>query len=215
MPSWIGPWEISIRPELWGIVPLVFFLISMQRALKRCSPENRALSPRLVWLGLIPVFNLVWQFVVVVALGRSLGNEYRARGLRGPARPGLSLGIAMACVWAVSIVAYFGLWASVLGALGRRLNEYYSALSIFGLAGILFLAGLVLWIIYWVKIHQYSSRLVGHQWWSPPQQPASAGGASFCTSCGLPVVGVRYCPRCGEDQASPADGPRDMGPYST
>ena|ERR1035438_8532704 len=40
----------------------VFYLLTLYRALNRCSPESRAMDPTLVWLNFIPCFSLVWQF---------------------------------------------------------------------------------------------------------------------------------------------------------
>jgi hypothetical protein len=200
MPSFIGPWEIMI--VLVAIIPFIFYLLALQRALERCSPQNRSMTPGLVWLLLIPLFAIVWQFFVVMALGRSLENEYRARGLRVTARPGQSIGIAlgavscaMACVSALSFANVPISW------LGSPLG----------------IAGLVLWIVYWVRIHEYASRLVMRplQTWQAPYQAAPPSYpppsypppsyapltfGDFCTACGQASAGARYCPRCGQEQ---------------
>jgi hypothetical protein len=41
------------------ILPTVFFLLTQQRALSKCSPINRIMSPGLVWLQIIPFFQLI------------------------------------------------------------------------------------------------------------------------------------------------------------
>ena len=202
MPSWIGPWEIGIFPLLM-IVPAVFYLLALQAALQRCLPQNRTMAPGLVWLQLIPLFVLVWQFFVVIALGKSLENEYRARGLRVTARPGQSLGIAMASV--TCALALFALIPSKGVGLGW-------------LTGLLGLAAVVLWIVYWVRIHEYSARLVvrpqpfGQAPYPPEQPPYQAGPAAspygdFCTACGRPTAGARYCQSCGQEQQPLQGGP--------
>lgn len=118
------------------IVPTIFYLVTLQNALKKCAPGARTMEPAMVWLSLIPVFNLVWAFFVVTALGKSLGNEYRRRGIPCPERdPGLSIGMAMAickCCCIIPIV------------------NFLTAIGAF-----------VLWIIYWVKIAGYSEVLDG------------------------------------------------------
>lgn len=164
MPSWIVLWTFSLC--FWGPVSLLFSVLSLE-ALRRCSPHNRTLRPGLVWLGVIPVFNLFWQFVLVVALGRSLGNEYRGGGLFPSAKPGQSLGLVAASTYTASFVGFVAIW--VLDRAGLGFGNYafdQSAASalIGAVATLLFLAGLGLWIVYWAKIHQYSSRLVAPQW---------------------------------------------------
>jgi hypothetical protein len=116
---------------------------------------------------MIPVFNLLWQFVLVVALGRSLGNEYRGRGLFRSAKPSQSLGLAAASTYTASFIGFVAMW--VLDRAGLGFGNYafdQSAASalIGAVATFLFLAGWVLWTTYWAKIHQFSSPLVAPQW---------------------------------------------------
>ncbi len=76
----LGTAEFLVLPLLILILVLVvLYLLTLQRALARCSAEVRALSPQLVWLMFIPLANVVWNFVLVVALSRSLGREFRRR----------------------------------------------------------------------------------------------------------------------------------------
>jgi len=115
------------------LLPLIFYLLTLQKALARCAPANRTMEPGLVWLTMIPLFNLIWNFFVVSALSKSLGNEFRARQIQTDAEPGRSIGLAFAILFACAIVPLLGILAT--------------------------LAGFVLWIIYWVKISEYSSKL--------------------------------------------------------
>jgi hypothetical protein len=108
------------------LLPAIFYLLTLQKALNRCSPENRAMNPGMVWLMFIPVFNLVWQFIVVLNMAKSLGAEFRTRGIAEDPNPGQTLGLVM-CVGNL-----------ICGPVG-----------------------LVCWIIYWVKIADYSRKLVG------------------------------------------------------
>lgn len=115
------------------IVPAVFYLLSLQKALSRCSPEVRTLAPGLVWLLLIPLFTLVWQFIVVNAISKSLHGEFVLRGMNEDPEPGKGIGLALSILSAVSIVPFLG------------------ALTC--------LAALPCWIVYWVKIEGYSAKL--------------------------------------------------------
>ena len=115
------------------LIPVIFYLLTVQKALTRCSPESRAMSPGLVWLMLIPLFNLVWHFFLVLNTAKSLGAEFKKRGIAGPESPGKGIGLAMAILPLVS-------WVPIVGAF----------------AGIGYL---VCWIIYWVKIAGFSKQI--------------------------------------------------------
>ena len=115
-------------------IPGIFFIMSMQKALERCSPESRTMSPSQVWLGLIPLFNFVWQFIVVVRIASSLRNEFLRRQLPlAEAEPGQFLGITQ-CVLALLC------WIPAI-------------------SWIVAVPSLVCWIVYWVKISNYSRQL--------------------------------------------------------
>ena len=106
------------------LVPLVFYCLTLQKTLNRCSPECRAMNPGMVWLMFIPLFNLVWQFIVVLNMAKSLAAEFQKRGIAEDPNPGQTLGMVM-CVANL-----------ICGPVG-----------------------LVCWIIYWVKIAGYSSKI--------------------------------------------------------
>jgi len=80
----------------------------------------------LVWLMLVPLFHLVWQFFVVLNVAKSLDAEFQKRGIAEERNPGQTIGIVM-CVGNL-----------ICGPVG-----------------------LICWIIYWVKIAGYSSKLAG------------------------------------------------------
>src|SRR5690349_2868548 len=60
-------------------VPLVLFLLTQYTTLKCIHPDNRSLAPGAVWLQLIPLFGLVWQFIVVTRIADSLEREFSFR----------------------------------------------------------------------------------------------------------------------------------------
>ena len=198
-----------------ALLPMIFYLITLQRALNKCSPYNRTMPPGQVWLQIIPVFGWVWQFFVVGALSSSLEREYAARRMPIEAQPGRSLGIA-------------------LGVLG-----ICAVLPIPFLSIVLPIAYLVLWIMYWVKIAGYSRRLdyapsyavppggppAGQYYlapgaYPPPQGPAGYGALPYggqpyaappyaappytaqpktCTACGAVLAeDGAFCGSCGQ-----------------
>jgi hypothetical protein len=112
---------------------MILYLLTLQRALSRCSPDLRTMQPGMVWLSLIPCFNLVWQFFIVINLGKSLEAEFKKRGIAAEERPGQTVGLAMCILYCCSIIPLAGCATSV--------------------------AGIVCWIIYWVKISGFSAKL--------------------------------------------------------
>jgi len=115
------------------LIPGIFYLLALQKAFSRCSPENRTMEPGLVWLMFIPLFNIVWHFFIVLKLATSLESEFRKRGIAVEPQPGKNLGLAMCILVCCGIIPVLGILCS-LGAL-------------------------VCWILYWVKIAGFSDRL--------------------------------------------------------
>jgi hypothetical protein len=112
----------------------IFFLLTLQRVLARCRPHNRDMEPGMVWLNLIPLFNIVWQFITVARVSSSLTKEFRARGRHNQGEDyGQAIGMT---------------------AFGLHLTVIVPVLGI-----VCWLAGLVCWIIYWVRVSTYGAQL--------------------------------------------------------
>ena len=60
----LGAPELILLWLLLLLLPQIFYIRTLQRALQRCSPESQTMRPALVWLILIPGFNLFWHFIV-------------------------------------------------------------------------------------------------------------------------------------------------------
>lgn len=118
---------------LVALIVTIFFLLTMSKALKRCRPRCRSMEPGMVWLMLVPLFNIVWQFFVVNRVTESIGREYRKRGWSKSGDFGQSVGMAM-CILSLTT------WIPFLG--------YLTALAHF-----------VCFIMFWVKIAGYSGEL--------------------------------------------------------
>ncbi len=63
-----------------AVVVEIFFLLTLSKALGECHPRNRTMEPGMVWLNLIPIFNLAWKLVTVIRVSETLEREYRYRG---------------------------------------------------------------------------------------------------------------------------------------
>ena len=192
----------------------LLYLRTLNRALERCAPQNRTMSPGMVWLQLVPLVGLGWQFVNVVSLGKSLENEYRSRGI-AMRRPHQGLGIAMGVFFAAAVVL---LWVSdafvalvdARSSFGYTSRQTTSIEGLMVIAGLAILGGLVLWVIYWVRISRTSARLAAtapayrQPQWGPPAfaRPSTraATRTTTCRNCGSLYLGGRFCPDCGADQ---------------
>lgn len=75
----LGLGQLSLLALL--LVPGVLYLLTVQRAFARISPEHREMEPSKVWLLLIPVFGLIWHFLVVIKLTKSFRKTYEAQGI--------------------------------------------------------------------------------------------------------------------------------------
>jgi hypothetical protein len=62
------------------------------------------MKPGLVWLLLIPVFNYVWWFVLVVNLSRSLAGEFHKRGIAVGKNPGRAIGLTVCILAALAAI---------------------------------------------------------------------------------------------------------------
>ena len=126
----IGATEISLI--LLIFLPGILYLRTLSGVLKKCSTQNRKMPPNQVWLLLIPLFNLVWQFVVMSKISDSLRKEYRERNITFKGDMGEAVGL----FFCISIIIHILATAS-------------------GTA-FMILPTIVLWIIHWVKISAFT-----------------------------------------------------------
>lgn len=115
------------------LLPGILYALTLYRALSRCALDGRVMEPGLVWLLFIPIFNLIWNFVVVSKMATSLQNEFKRRGVTEPVDSGRELGLAMSILSCLSVIPSVGILCAP--------------------------AGMICWIIYWVKIAGLSGRL--------------------------------------------------------
>jgi hypothetical protein len=97
-------WFLFIISE----VITLLFVLALQKTLEKCSPTSKAMDGGMLWLLLIPLVNMVVNFMVVTNMAKSLANEFRARGIQSPEpEPGKSVGMAFSICGAGLIVLAF------------------------------------------------------------------------------------------------------------
>lgn len=119
---------------LVALVPGILYLLTLQNLLKAISHENRLVSPDNVWLMLIPLFNLIYPFILYPKISDSLSHEYESRGWDPDGDFGKGLGTAMPILGLCSFIPVIGF----LAALGN----------------------FVVWIIYWSKMSAHKNTLL-------------------------------------------------------
>jgi hypothetical protein len=201
---------------LGGVIYVfVRYLRTLQRALQRCSIQNRSLNPDLVYLQLIPGVGTGWQFVNVICVARSLEREFASRGVR-IVRPGQTVGVIMASLQVAAIaLSYLGRLLAVV-VVQRSFGGGADAGGLVGtsvLALVLLLAAFILWIIYWSSIARFNRQLDAipapeFRPWGP-YQPAQVipqaqlpPRSLYCWSCAARLNGGRFCSTCGADQTA-------------
>jgi len=140
------------------VIPAILFFLAQQRILQVISPENREMSPGSVWLQLIPVFGLAWQFIVVARIAHSVSKEMTSKmgdsildnsqqQIKGTDEsPTYPIGIAYCILTTLGVIINY--------ATGR--TSTYLALF----ASLFVLTGMVCWIIYWVRLVNTKNKLV-------------------------------------------------------
>lgn len=118
------------------IVAWVFYLLNLQNLLKQISPENRSVEPGYVWLLFIPIFNLIYPFILYPRISESIFAEYSERGLDTSSDFSKSIGLFLAISAVIGFVP---------------LVPYMDIISMF--------SQLILLIIYWVKMAGYKKEL--------------------------------------------------------
>ena len=134
------------------LIPFIFYLLTLQNTLKAIAPQNRRMPPVNVWLSLIPVFNLVWNFIQAAHIADSISAELTMRGQPANERPTYSLGLVL------SILPLCG-WIPVLGMFTS-------------------IAWLVCWIIYWVKVNEFKNQFLNEPF-SPDKESSIFGGLNY------------------------------------
>lgn len=117
------------------LIPAIFYIVTLQSTFNTISAENRKMSSSNVWLLLVPLFGIVWHFIVVDNLATSINAEAKSKDIKiAEPRPAYNIGLAM-CI----------------------LN------CLFFIPGVNFFTGtaaLICWILYWVKIAGYKNILI-------------------------------------------------------
>jgi len=118
-----------------GVLIAVFYLKNLQDLLKECDPSNVQMPPVNVWLMFIPLFNIVYGFIMYPKITESIRREFESRNAPQEGDYLKALGMTMPILNVVGLV------------------------PVQALKGIVGLGSLVVFIIYWVKAAEFKNKL--------------------------------------------------------
>jgi hypothetical protein len=131
----------ALREMLWliyilGLIgTMVFWLVVMHKAMDQISHDFRKMEPGAVWLGFIPFFGFIWQFLVMNAVAEGLARELQSRNMfpREP-KPGYSVGVSGCILICCSVIPFAGVLFGLIGIVllivhAVRISEYNRALA--------------------------------------------------------------------------------------
>lgn len=149
------------------------YLLTLQRALEAVSPDLRRMPPGQVWLMLIPLFSVIWIFMIAAAIADSFDQEYRRRGIMTEhPRPTYNVGLTYGIMALASAPGIF--------ITNPGIKLFFSLFS---------LAGFILWIVYWVQVAEHKNKL-----------NKMAGPFGAAQPFGQPNYGQHYNPQANYNQ---------------
>jgi hypothetical protein len=136
--------ELLIIALTFGALVLpVLFLRAWAKTL-RLTRFHQTTAPGLVWLMLIPLFNLGWQFYLLRSVSRGIKGRLAELG-RDAGDGGFGIGVAYQSLISLATLLNLGE------------GQGNGALSV--LVGVLSLAGFVTWIVYWSRISRFNREM--------------------------------------------------------
>lgn len=130
--SWVGL-AVLLPIAIVGLLIAILFLLNLQNLLKAISPQNRKMDPAMVWLAIIPVFQIIWMFIVVSKISESIQAEYNMRGSSVEPKPTYNIGLAMCILNVCCIIPFVNFFAGI--------------------------ALLICFIIYWIKTSEFKNNI--------------------------------------------------------
>jgi hypothetical protein len=115
------------------LILFIFFYKTIQDLMYEVSPHNRQVPPTNIWLMFIPLFNIVYGFIIYPKIADSVRLELEERGHAQAGDYGRGLGITLPILRICLIVPI--------------------------LKYLVLVGWLIVWIMYWVKMADYKNML--------------------------------------------------------
>lgn len=163
---------IELISFLVWLALMLAFIYTLGRLLDLVAPERRRLSKGALYLLLVPIFQILWEFVVVIRLHSSaIAELYRySTHDAGSAIVARRAGFVWATANLVATaIMLTGTWYQAHYAPAPAPNR--SLMAALGLVALVIsLVQFIAWIIYWVQMMRLRSQLR-----SPPRSSVIAG----------------------------------------
>jgi hypothetical protein len=132
----------------------VGLLFLIYKAAKTVPQDHRQIDPPMVWLMLIPLFNVYWAFVALPAVSRGLRAARTAVGSQDQSDCGLGAANFVCIVNVINFIFSVAVWLSQVGKSG---DQSSALTAVQGLVGLVLM---VFYIIYVVKVHTSAKALL-------------------------------------------------------
>ncbi|HEX8376904.1 MAG TPA: hypothetical protein VF602_03740 [Pedobacter sp.] len=143
MPDLLNP--LNLFALGFEILIKSLFALAIIKTLNEISEKNRKIVPGLVWLLVIPGFNVIWNFFVALRLSQSLKDELDERDFEVAGKPTLIIGLAYALISASALFI----------PQPKNVQDVQNGL----LYGVLGIAAIVTFVQYWMKINWFKKVL--------------------------------------------------------
>jgi hypothetical protein len=132
------------------IIPFPFYLNTLRNTIIAISEENRKIKANNVWLLLIPVWNVFYQYIVITNLTRSLNFEFKKRGITySYENPAYVFGMLYCTMFIICCIPFIIDYSTSTGI--------SDILNIIGY--IIWAVGIIFWILFWIKTNNYKNIL--------------------------------------------------------
>jgi hypothetical protein len=126
------------------LILYIIFISTIADVLRYVREENRKADPLSAWYLLIPIFNIIWFYILVFKISKAIHNEYISRNLSINKYPTLILGLLSAILVPLSITSHL-----------IDFDNYNITISLDNASVI----GRVIWLIYFAQLYQYKKKL--------------------------------------------------------
>lgn len=116
---------------------LILFCLTLRNTIQAAELHNQEVEPTKAWLMLIPIFNIIYPFILFPKISATIKNQLEENNAAEAGDYALMLGRAYPILYLVQLVIP---------------NEF--------IGGLISLAGLVCFIVFWVKMGSYKVKMI-------------------------------------------------------
>ncbi|WP_005036998.1 hypothetical protein [Holophaga foetida] len=104
---------IVVIGAIIGLAIAIAIILFLGKCLKKVPAPYRKMEPGMVWLLIIPLFNLVWNFFVYKAISESYQGYFQSQGRTDVGDCGKNLGLAYCICSCLCIIPVVNMLAGI------------------------------------------------------------------------------------------------------